>query len=86
MHKETTGLEGMGQEIEKRIKSNTGERGLELDLSRDIHLLPGPFWENAIDNVRRACGDQRDWIHYWHWPRFNHDHLKSANSDGLRGC
>lgn len=57
MHKETESLEVMGEDIERRIKSITGERGLAFNLSRDIHLLPGTFWENAIDCVRRACGD-----------------------------
>jgi N-carbamoyl-L-amino-acid hydrolase len=43
MHKEAEGLETMGSEIEKRIKSIAGQRGLEFDLARDIHLLPGEF-------------------------------------------
>jgi N-carbamoyl-L-amino-acid hydrolase len=43
MHKEAEGLETMGSEIEKRIKSIAGQRGLEFDLARDVHLLPGEF-------------------------------------------
>jgi N-carbamoyl-L-amino-acid hydrolase len=49
MHKEKEGLEEMGEEIVKKIKAFAGERGLEYDLARDIHLLPGLFWPEAID-------------------------------------
>lgn len=58
MHKEAGGLEAMGSEIVKRIKSIANERGLEYELARDIHLLPGDFWEEAIACVRDACGDK----------------------------
>lgn len=58
MHKEAEGLEAMGEEIVKRIKSIAGQRGLEYELARDIHLLPGSFWPEAIACVRDACGDK----------------------------
>jgi hypothetical protein len=43
MHAEKEGLENMGDEIEKRIKSIAGQRGLDYDLERTIHLPPGDF-------------------------------------------
>jgi N-carbamoyl-L-amino-acid hydrolase len=58
MHKKATGLEEIGEEIVRRIKAIAGARGLEYDLARDIHLPPGMFWPEAIDCVRRACGDK----------------------------
>lgn len=58
MHKKAEGLEDMGIEIEKRIASIVNQRGLEYELERDIHLLPGNFWPEAIDCVKRACGDK----------------------------
>jgi N-carbamoyl-L-amino-acid hydrolase len=51
MHKETEGLEAMGKEIEKRIKSIAGQRGLEFDLARDIHLLPGEFVSPSLNSI-----------------------------------
>ncbi|PSS25660.1 hypothetical protein M430DRAFT_64184 [Amorphotheca resinae ATCC 22711] len=58
MHAEKEGLENMGDEIEKRIKSIAGQRGLDYDLERTIHLPPGDFWPEAVDCVKRACGDK----------------------------
>ncbi|CZR54327.1 uncharacterized protein PAC_04211 [Phialocephala subalpina] len=58
MHKEAEGLEATGEEIVKRINSIAGQRGLEYELARDIHLLPGNFWPEAITCVRDACGDK----------------------------
>ena len=55
MHKEKEGLEEMGEEIVKRIKAIAGSRGLEFDLARDIHLLPGSFWPEAIDWYVLSC-------------------------------
>jgi N-carbamoyl-L-amino-acid hydrolase len=43
MHKETTGLEEMGEEIVRRIKAVAGGRGLVYDFASDIHLPPGIF-------------------------------------------
>jgi N-carbamoyl-L-amino-acid hydrolase len=58
MHWESSGLEEMGAEIEKRIKGIASLHGLELEMKRDVHLLPGDFWPEAIDCVKRACGDK----------------------------
>jgi N-carbamoyl-L-amino-acid hydrolase len=32
--------------------------GLEVESSRILHLEPGKFWPEAVDCVRRACGDK----------------------------
>jgi hypothetical protein len=42
----------------KYIKGIASLHGLELEMQRDIHLPPGDFWPEAIDCVRRACGDK----------------------------
>ena len=58
MHKETQGLESMGQEIEAKVKGISALHGLEFEMTRDVHLPPGDFWPEAIDCVKRACGDK----------------------------
>jgi N-carbamoyl-L-amino-acid hydrolase len=58
MHWEAQGLGQMGADIEKRIKSIASLHGLEPSVTRDVHLLPGDFWPEAIDCVKRACGDE----------------------------
>ncbi|KAJ9265349.1 hypothetical protein DTO027B5_7820 [Paecilomyces variotii] len=58
MHKEAQGLEDMGEKIVKKIKGIAALHGLEYELERQVHLLPGDFWPEAIDCVRRACGDK----------------------------
>lgn len=58
MHKEADGLETMGTDIVQKIKGIAAQHGLEYELSRLVHLLPGNFWPEAIDCVRRACGDK----------------------------
>ncbi len=40
MHKKE-GLEAMGEEVVKRSKAITGLRGLDYEMARDFHLLPG---------------------------------------------
>ena len=57
MHKENTGLEAMSADIEARMKGIAAMHGLEFGFKRDLHLPPGKFWPEAIDCVRRACGD-----------------------------
>lgn len=59
MHWEAEGLEAMGKEIETRVKSISSLHGLETSMKRDMHVLPGDFWEDAIDCVRRACGPEK---------------------------
>ncbi|KAF2098864.1 N-carbamoyl-L-amino-acid hydrolase [Rhizodiscina lignyota] len=58
MNKDGVAQEAMGQAIEKRVKDIAALHGLELEMKRDIHLLPGDFWPEAIDCVKRACGDK----------------------------
>lgn len=58
MHREKEGLEGMGAEIEARAKGVAALHGLDMSMTRDVHLLPGEFWPEAIDCVKRACGDE----------------------------
>lgn len=55
MHKTAEGLEDMGVAIEGRIKHIARKRDLKVDVTRDIHLLPGTFWEEATECIRRAC-------------------------------
>jgi N-carbamoyl-L-amino-acid hydrolase len=56
MNWEATGLEDMGADIEKQIKGVASRHGLELEMKRDVHLLPGDFWPEAIDCVREHVG------------------------------
>ncbi|KAK4962634.1 hypothetical protein LTR10_000261 [Elasticomyces elasticus] len=58
MHWEADGLDAMGKDIEARIKGISSQHGLETTVKRDIHLHPGNFWPDAVDCVRRACGDK----------------------------
>lgn len=58
MHKEAEALEDMGSSIMKTVKSIASLHGLETETDRTVHLLPGDFWPEAIDCVKRACGDK----------------------------
>ncbi|KAL4944942.1 hypothetical protein BDV06DRAFT_232136 [Aspergillus oleicola] len=58
MHREKQGLEQMGVDIERLIKGTAALHGLESEITRLVHLLPGDFWPEAVDCVRRACGDK----------------------------
>lgn len=58
MNREKEGLESMGTEMESRVKGVAALHGLEYSMTRDTHLLPGDFWPEAIDCVKRACGDE----------------------------
>ena len=58
MHWEADGLDAMGKDIEASIKGISSQHGLETTIQRDIHLHPGDFWPDAVDCVRRACGDK----------------------------
>jgi N-carbamoyl-L-amino-acid hydrolase len=58
MNKQTQGLEDMGVQVEGKIKGIAALHGLEYELTRPVHLLPGDFWPEAIDCVKRACGDK----------------------------
>jgi N-carbamoyl-L-amino-acid hydrolase len=57
MQWEAAGLEQMGKEVEAKIKTIASLHGLEPKVVRDVHLLPGDFWPEAVDCVRRACGE-----------------------------
>lgn len=58
MHQQLAGLEGMGSQIAAKARSIANMHGLELDVKRIMHLEPGTFWPEAIDCVKRACGDR----------------------------
>ena len=58
MHWEASGLDAMGADIEARIRAISARHGLETTVQRDIHLHPGDFWPDAVDCVRRACGEK----------------------------
>ncbi|KAK0253063.1 hypothetical protein LTR91_021930 [Friedmanniomyces endolithicus] len=58
MHWEASGLDAMGRDIESRIRAISARHGLETTAKRDIHLYPGNFWPDAVDCVRRACGEK----------------------------
>jgi N-carbamoyl-L-amino-acid hydrolase len=58
MHPELRGLEEMTQQIMAQAKEIASTHGLDVESSRILHLEPGSFWEEAIDCVRRACGDE----------------------------
>ncbi len=58
MRKREEGLEAVGEEAVKCIKAIAGQRGLEYEVARDLNLMPGSFWLEAIACVRDACGDK----------------------------
>ncbi|KAL5041291.1 hypothetical protein BDW71DRAFT_192115 [Aspergillus fruticulosus] len=58
MHREAKGLENMGNDIVRSIKRIASLHALNYEMTRPVHLLPGDFWPEAVDCVRRACGDK----------------------------
>jgi N-carbamoyl-L-amino-acid hydrolase len=58
MNKDAQAQVDMGADIEKQIKGIAALHGLELEMKRDIFVPPGDFWPEAIDCVKRACGDK----------------------------
>lgn len=58
MHQELQGLERMGSQIMAQVSEISSTHGLQIESSRILHLEPGLFWEEAVDCVRRACGDK----------------------------
>ena len=56
-HQEAEGLNDMASIIIDKIKSVANLHGLEYELERLTHILPGNFTPEAIDCVRRACGE-----------------------------
>ncbi|KAJ9643774.1 hypothetical protein H2204_001919 [Knufia peltigerae] len=58
MHAEGEGLLEMGRRAEGLAKTAASTHGLELDMTRSLHILPGDFTPEAVDCVARACGDK----------------------------
>ncbi|ETN45722.1 uncharacterized protein HMPREF1541_09555 [Cyphellophora europaea CBS 101466] len=58
MHKDGAALEKMGESIMEKVQSIAWAHGLDVKTERTVHLLPGNFWPEAIDCVKRACGDK----------------------------
>lgn len=58
MHQKLPGLESMGEQIIERANEIAYAHKLGIESSRILHLEPGSFWEEAVDCVRRACGNK----------------------------
>lgn len=58
MHKELGSLENMANITNNKAESIAAKHGLELEFDRIMHLEPGNFWPEAVDCVKRACGDK----------------------------
>lgn len=58
MHVEQSGMEAMSSAVEAKMKGIADMHGLEISYHRDLDLPPGEFWPEAVDCVRRACGDE----------------------------
>ncbi|KIV89607.1 hypothetical protein PV10_06993 [Exophiala mesophila] len=57
VHKEEKGLLEMADTILERAAAIAAAHGLEWSNDRIMHLLPGKFWQEAIDCVEAGCGD-----------------------------
>ena len=57
-HKEVQGLDEMNSTIIDKIKSIAQLHGLEYEFEPLFLLYPGDFTPDAIDCVKRACGDK----------------------------
>lgn len=57
MHVEQSGMDTMSAAIESRMQAIATKHGLEMSYHRDLDLPPGEFWPEAVDCVRRACGE-----------------------------
>ncbi|KAF2164445.1 hypothetical protein M409DRAFT_25323 [Zasmidium cellare ATCC 36951] len=58
MHHESQKLFAMGEEIKARAQAQAKLGGLEMEVDRVMHLEPGEFWPEAVDCVKRACGNR----------------------------
>ncbi|KAI6891080.1 hypothetical protein KC318_g14073 [Hortaea werneckii] len=56
MHRELGGLTTMEEAITSNAQAIAARHGLELRMSRIMHLEPGSFWPGAVACVERACG------------------------------
>ena len=57
-HKQAQGLDEMGSAVEEKIKAIASLHGLEYELHPFKQKYPGDFTPEAIDCVRRACGEK----------------------------
>jgi N-carbamoyl-L-amino-acid hydrolase len=48
----------MGKEVEDQVKTIGSMHGLGTQTTRTLHLLPGDFTPEAVDCVKRACGEK----------------------------
>lgn len=48
----------MNDTITKKAEAIAARHGLELEVTRIMHLEPGEFWSEAVDCVKRACGER----------------------------
>ncbi|KAK4499668.1 hypothetical protein PRZ48_010186 [Zasmidium cellare] len=58
MHQESSKLFAIGEEMKARALAQAKLGGLEMEVERVMHLEPGEFWPEAVDCVKRACGDR----------------------------
>ena len=58
MHQELQGLESMAAQIMAHADQIASTHALDIESSRILHLEPGKFWPEAVDCVRRACGER----------------------------
>lgn len=57
-HKQAKGLDDMGSAVLDKIKAIANLHGLEYELEPLMCLYPGDFTPEAVDCVRRACGEK----------------------------
>ncbi|KAF7198656.1 N-carbamoyl-L-amino-acid hydrolase [Pseudocercospora fuligena] len=58
MHPDSGKLAAMNQDVEARAVSRAAAAKVKLDNARIMHSEPGKFWPEAVECVKRACGDK----------------------------
>jgi N-carbamoyl-L-amino-acid hydrolase len=58
MHPSSEHLGRMNERAQEVVKERATQHGLNVSISRIMHLEPGKFWPEAVDCVKRACGDR----------------------------
>lgn len=58
MHPSSEHLGRMNERAQEMAKERATQHGLNVSISRIMHLEPGKFWPEAVDCVKRACGDR----------------------------
>lgn len=58
MNPDSSKLAAMAEDIQATVGSRAKVSGLGWDSHRIMHLEPGSFWPEAVDCVKRACGDK----------------------------